>query len=30
MVDNPIKIDGLRIGINGKINGRDRSINYLM
>jgi hypothetical protein len=27
---NSIKVDGLRIGINGKINGRDRAINYLI
>lgn len=30
LTENPIKIDGFRIGINGKINGRDRSINYLI
>lgn len=30
MINNPIRIDGFRIGINGKINGRDRSINFLM
>ena len=30
LMKNPIKVDGLRISINGKINGRDRSTNYLI
>ncbi len=30
LTKDPIRINGLRIGINGKINGRDRAINYLI
>ena len=30
LVNDPIRIDGLKISINGKINGRDRSIHYLI
>jgi ribosomal protein S3 len=30
MINNPARLDGIRISINGKINGRNRSINYLI
>jgi len=30
LINNPIRVDGIRISINGKVNGRDRAINYLV
>jgi ribosomal protein S3 len=30
LISNPVRVDGMKISINGKINGRDRSIHYLM
>ena len=30
LINDPARVDGIRISVNGKINGRDRSINYLI